>query len=364
MDNNFLSLLTNIDINNLLNIFDIQIAIAMILIFTLFRGAFATAVIKLYYKIIKKNKKAKDSSLYKYLTTLSVLIGVYLAINILPTNKQVLYYMSLVFKITVIIFITKCLTTLTAEDSIVMKYFTKDKPTKPVNILIAKIVRAFIWIISGFIIFLELGYDLSGLAASLGVGAVVISLAAQDMVKSLLGGIAILTDKPFIIGDWIECGKYQGTVIDITYRSTRIKSANNAVITIPNSIITADYVINWNRLTSRRIDTNLTLALDTTSEKLNKITKQVTFVLANDPEVIDTTVQVNVTDVSSAGINVQIFYYVRETDYYKFLKVKQKMICKILDVLEKENVELAYPAQSIYLKERNKIENVEDIDNI
>ena len=109
---------------------------------------------------------------------------------------------------------------------------------------------------------------------------------------------------------------------------------------------------------------NLTLALDTTSEKLNKITKQVTFVLANDPEVIDTTVQVNVTDVSSAGINVQIFYYVRETDYYKFLKVKQKMICKILDVLEKENVELAYPAQSIYLKERNKIENVEDIDNI
>lgn len=352
---NLVAFLKTIDVKSLMDIFDIQIAIAVILIFTLFRGAFATAIIKIYYKIVNKNKRAKDSSLYKYLTTLSVLIGVYFAINILPTNKIVLHYMSLALRIAFIIFITKCLTTLTLEDSIVMKYFNKEEQAKPVNLLIAKIVRALMWVVGGFIIIYELGYNLSGLATGLGIGAAVISLAAQDLVKSLLSGMAILTDKPFIIGDWIECGKYQGTVIDITYRSTRIKAANNSIITIPNSIVTAEYVLNWNKLTSRRIDMNLNLALDTTSEKIEKVTKQIKFALQNDKEVINDTVEVHVNEISTTGINVMIILYERETNYYKFLAVKQRLICSILDVLEKENVELSYPGQSIVLKQPEKL---------
>jgi MscS family membrane protein len=200
----------------------------------------------------------------------------------------------------------------------------------------------------------ELGYNLNGLATGLGVGAAVISLAAQDLVKSLLGGMAILTDKPFIIGDWIECGKYQGTVIDITYRSTRIKAANNSIITIPNSIVTAEYVLNWNKLTSRRIDLNLNLSLDTPSEKLDKITKQIEFALQNDKDVLKDTVEVHVSEISTNGINVLIFLYEKVTDYYKFLDVKQRLICTILAVLEKENVELAYPGQSIVIKQQEK----------
>lgn len=351
--------LSNIDVDNLLNIFDIQIAIAVILVFTLFRGAFATAIIKVYYRIIGKNKKAKDSSMYRYLTTLSVLIGVYLAINILPTSKEVLYYMSTIFKIAMIIFITKAIATFTVEDSIVMKYFTKDKKNKTVIILLGKVARILLWIISGFIILYELGYDFTGLAAGLGIGAAVISLAAQDLVKSLLSGMAILTDKPFVIGDWIECGKYQGTVIDITYRSTRIKSVNNAIITIPNSIITADYVINWNKLTSRRIDTSLNLALETSSEKLEKVVNQITFVLKNDKIVLPDTVNVFVREISAAAIEIGIYYYVSETDYAKYLKVKQRLLCAILDVLEKENIDLAYPTQTVFVKGNEKDQLVE-----
>ena len=352
--NDFVSLLKTIDVKSLMDIFDIQIAIAVILVFTLFRGAFATAIIKIYYKIVNKDKKAKESSLYKYLTTLSVLIGIYLAINILPTNKTVMYYMNLALRIAFIVFITKCLTTLTMEDSIVMKYINKEDNAKPVNLLIAKIVRALMWVVCGFIIMYELGYNLNGLATGLGVGAAVISLAAQDLVKSLLGGMAILTDKPFIIGDWIECGKYQGTVIDITYRSTRIKAANNSIITIPNSIVTAEYVLNWNKLTSRRIDLNLNLSLATPSEKLDKITKQIEFALQNDKDVLKDTVEVHVSEISTNGINVLIFLYEKVTDYYKFLDVKQRLICTILAVLEKENVELAYPGQSIVIKQQEK----------
>ena len=90
-------------------------------------------------------------------------------------------------------------------------------------------------------------------------GSVIISLAAQDTVKSLLSGVVILTDKPFDIGDYVEIGEHEGTVLDITFRSTRIKALNNTIITIPNSVITANSVINWNRLKSRRMDIILNL---------------------------------------------------------------------------------------------------------
>ena len=100
---------------------------------------------------------------------------------------------------------------------------------------------------------------------------------------------------------------------------------------------------------------NLNLALDTTSEKIEKVTKQIKFALQNDKEVINDTVEVHVNEISTTGINVMIILYERETNYYKFLAVKQRLICSILDVLEKENVELSYPGQSIVLKQPEKL---------
>ena len=178
------------------------------------------------------------------------------------------------------------------------------------------------------------------------------ALAAQDMVKSILSGIAILSDKPFVIGDWIEVDQFQGTVIDITFRSTRIKSYNNAVITIPNSTITSNYVVNWNRLTSRRFDCVLNLTLDTPSEKIKKIVKEIKLMLQNDPKVIKETVEVTLNEIASSSCNVKIFLYVREAEYAKFLHAKQDILCNLLYLFEKENVELAYPTQTLFVRER------------
>ena len=191
---------------------------------------------------------------------------------------------------------------------------------------------------------------MTGLFTALGIFSAAVALAAQEIVKSLIGGMEILTDKPFIIGDWIEVGTHQGTVIDITYRSTRIKSYNNAIITIPNSSITAESIINWNRLSSRRFETNLRLSLDTTSEKLKKIVKEMKLVLENNASVMKDTVEVHVSAISPSSVDIFIFLYVKETDYSKFLKIKEELLCTLLFLVEKENIELAYPTQTLYLK--------------
>ena len=201
----------------------------------------------------------------------------------------------------------------------------------------------------------ELGYTeilkgLGGLATGLGIGSAALALAAQDIVKSMLSGVAILTDKPFVIGDWIEVGEFQGTVIDITFRSTRIKSYNNAVVTIPNSTITSTYVVNWNRLTSRRFDCVLNLSLETTSEKIKKIVNEIKLLLQNNPKVIKETVEVTLDAISTCSSNIKIFLYVRESEYSKFLKEKQEILCSLLQLVEKENIELAYPTQTLYVK--------------
>lgn len=344
-------IVTSIDLNNVLKIFDTQIAIAIVLIFILFRGVFSSIIIKIYYVIAKKNKKTKESSVYKYFNVLFIFIGIFLSINILPTSRKLKSIMTQIFEAALILFITKCLTTITHEDSYVYKKIFK-KDNRTVNSFISKIIRGIMWVISFFVISFRLGFgkDLSGLFTALGIFSAALALAAQEIVKSLIGGMEILTDKPFVIGDWIEVGEHQGTVIDITYRSTRLKSANNAIVTIPNSVITAESVINWNRLTSRRFDTTLNLNLETTSEKIRKIVKEMKLVLENNNSVVKDTVQVHVSEITSSCISIFIYMYVKETDYVKFLKAREDILCDLLFLVEKENIDLAYPTQTLYLK--------------
>ena len=152
------------------------------------------------------------------------------------------------------------------------------------------------------------------------------------------------------MGDWIEVGEYAGSVIDISFRSTRIKTTNNSIITIPNSIIASEYVINWNRLKSRRLDLILSLNLNTPTEKIKKTIKEIKLVLKNNPKVIEDTVQVHFDQIDNSSNKIKIFLYINETEYLKFLNAKQEVLCSLLTLIEKENIELAYPTQTIYVK--------------
>ena len=345
----------SINVESLLKFFDSQMAIGVFLFFTIFRGVLSRLVIRMYYRIIKNDKSPKESSMYRPLNIFFILLGVFCMINMLPTNQYALNIMNQIFSVVAIFYITKAISTLITVDSVLGKKYFKNSKNPAVDKFLCKILKVTLWVVFALVAATRLGFDLSvfsGLVAGLGIASAGAALAAQDMVKSILSGIAILSDKPFVIGDWIEVDQFQGTVIDITFRSTRIKSYNNAVITIPNSTITSNYVVNWNRLTSRRFDCVLNLTLDTPSEKIKKIVKEIKLMLQNDPKVIKETVEVTLNEISSSSCNVKIFLYVREAEYAKFLHAKQDILCNLLYLFEKENVELAYPTQTLFVKER------------
>lgn len=342
--------LNQINVRDLIKLFNIQIAIAIFLAFIIFRGLFSKLILKLFFWMIKDKRKVKDSRAYKILNKFFIFLGLYASIRILKPNPKTLVIVNTLFRIICIVFITNMINSFITRDARWFKRYINHSKNDAANNFICKIIRGIVWVISGYIIIKELGYDLTDLVALLGIGGVVLSLAAQDTVKGLLSGAIILTDKPFDIGDFIEVGSYKGTVVDITFRSTRIKSNDNAIITIPNSTITAEYVVNWNKLKSRRLDFVLNLSMDTTSEKIKNVVEKIKLVLKNNPDVLPETVQVNLDEISSYSSDLKIFVYINKTDYIGFLNVKEKIYCDILELVERENIDLAYPTQTVYVK--------------
>lgn len=330
------------------NIFYVQIAISIIVVFLIFRSVFAKTIIKTVNIILKRKEKASENPIYKTLKSFILFLGFYFATLILPLSTKISYLINELFKIVLILFVTKVLTVVLDKDSIIFRKIFKSK-NEAVNSFIYKILRTVLWILSFVIIFKLLGFDLTGLVAGLGVGSVIISLAAQDTVKSLLSGVTILTEKPFEIGDWIKVGLNQGTVLDITFKSTRIKASDNTIITIPNSMITEDCVINCNNLKTRRFDCMLNLHLDTTADEIKKLIEKIKLVLKNNPKIDADTVQVVFDAISAYSSDIKIFLYIKETEYIKYLKVKEGIYFDILEVIDKENIELAYPTQTVYL---------------
>ena len=216
---------------------------------------------------------------------------------------------------------------------------------------ISKIVKCIVYVIAAFLIITELGYDLSGLITGLGLGGVVIALAAQDIAKNLFGGVAIITDKPFIVGDYIETDKYQGTVEDITFRSTRIRTNENTLVTIPNSTLSNASITNWSKLEKRRFDVDLNLPLDTNSEKVENIISKLEVVLNSSEEVVKDSVKISFNKITKEGLNIWIYLYTTNTVYDDYFKFKQEINDSILKVLESEQIKLAYSGRSVYIHE-------------
>lgn len=335
----------------ILQTFSIQIGLISIIVFFIFKSLLTKIILKFWKIITRKDFEIKEHPMYNVLKLFFTFLGFVIAMEVIPFNDKIMTIWREIFKIVMILFITRFITSLINKDSKILKKLMITSKNETVNTFICKIVNIIIWICSFFIIIKELGYDLTGLVAGLGIGSVIISLAAQDTVKSLLSGVVIFTDRPFEIGDWVEIAQFQGCIVDITFRSTRIKSYDNSIITIPNSVVTAEYIKNWNKLKSRRFDCILTVDKEVSVEKLKKIISQIKLVLKEHPKVKKDTVEVFLNDVASYSNDIKIFLYVSEINYIKFAKIKEELYCILLELLEKENIDLAFPTQTIQVKE-------------
>lgn len=346
---------TNITLTIITNI---VIAFLIYLIFRIMRNKLAYILIRMFKRKVKNKKEIKSNSFYNPLRTFFLILGIYLAIIFLKTplniNDWFMLLTNKLFRISIIILSANGIAnSLTTNNKVINRLKEKMNPDVEDSMfrIILKCIRGLIYVIAGFLCITELGYDLNGLVAGLGIGSVVITLAAQDTAKNLFGGLVIFMDKPFTVGDWIEIDKYEGTVEDITFRSTRIRTFENSVVNIPNAVLANESIINWSRMEKRRNKVNLCLELDTPIEKIQKVQDRIKNMLMERDKIIDDTIIVRFDNITDNGINLLICSYTDSVDYASFLHEKEKINFKIMQILKEENVELAYDTKTVFVKQ-------------
>ena len=335
----------------------IAIALGIIIIFRIL----SSIISKLIIKILRINKKEKmdvrKSPFYKPIRTVITFIGVFIALNYLKQTIAISGELEIIInkalKIAMIVFVAKAFGEgLDENNGLLTKIKTKNNNDIDIGTknVVLKAIRIIIYIIAAFMVISELGYDISGFITSLGIGGVVITLAAQDTAKSLIGGALIILDKPFKVGDYIKVGAFEGTVEEITFRSTNIRTLDNSVLHIPNSEMSISAIINFSEMEKRRYSSRLTLELNTKLENVEAVKNQIQQMLQNRGDIIQDSVTVKFENISANGMDLLVVGYINETDYGKFLEIKEQINYAIMTILQNQGVELAYNTQTVYVK--------------
>ncbi len=358
--NNVINFFKNITTEQLL---DYAVALIIIGIFYILSPILSYIIVKMFKFKEKDRRKIKENAFFKPLKLLFIICGVYIGIVIIRLPENTMEFCTKAFKIIIILIAANAaINIVDPKKGIVKKLRDEDKRdgNKTVASFTSRILRVVIYIVAAFLILYVFGIDLSGLVTSLGVVSAVVVLAAQDIAKDIMSGISIITDKPFLVGDWISVGVNEGEVIEISFRSTKIKTSDNTIVTIQNSLFTTNTVVNWSRMQQRRYLLNIKLPLETNTDKIERIVNRIRFVLNNNDDVAKDTVQVHFDTIGLDNINIITYMYTDIIAYKDYLEFKEKVNEDILKVLEAEEVKMAYPGQNVYV---HHVEEGQDVQN-
>ena len=197
----------------------------------------------------------------------------------------------------------------------------------------------------------ELDFDVAALIASLGVVGIGISLASQDTVGNIFGFAAIVTDNPFKVGDFIKTPDVTGIVETVGLRATRIRQLDQALLTVPNNLLTNAVVLNWSRLEKRRLDVTLTFTYDSTAEQMRAIVREIRELLGAADDIDSESVIVHFVDFSASSLDVLVRCQVLLADWREFTALKESLYLDIMAIVERLDMSFAFPSQSLYIEE-------------
>ncbi len=214
---------------------------------------------------------------------------------------------------------------------------------------IRKTLRVFIVFLAILMLVQNLGYSISGLLASLGLGGLAVALAAKDSLSNIFGSIMILLDRPFMIGDWVKAGDMEGTIEEIGFRSTRIRTFSKTLITVPNSVLMNMSIDNYSRMPKRRIKMAVGVSYAASPAQLQQAVKNIRQMLQEHPAINQDFFLVNFTDFGASSLDILIYCFTSSTIWNEYLEARQDICLKIMQILEELGLEIAFPSRSVYL---------------
>lgn len=208
--------------------------------------------------------------------------------------------------------------------------------------MISKFMRFFIVVLATGMALSEF-FDVNGFIAGLGIAGLAFAMAAQDTLGNIIAGASIVIDRPYDLGDWILCEGVEGEVEELTFRSTRIRTATKELVYIPNGNMAKNHIINFSRRGFRRVEIILTLAFQTESQHIEALRDDLLKFLNEQPYVLEEGVVVKMDGFGQLGIQLNLRCYVNTNIYAEYVSYKEMIGLKILDLLKANGVEAAKP---------------------
>lgn len=334
-------------------VFSLGLAILFFFAFFLLRKPMVRLLFKIFHRCLRRFHSAQEiiDGFEKPLCAFLVCIGVYLGVWELTRGFSALLgllpLLRTFLRISLIVALTWGLMN-AAEPIVAAVKGSHAGLDKALITFVARIVRGLLFVLSVILIISETGYDITGMITSLGLAGLTVSLAAKDSASNFFGGLVIIADKPFTVGDWIQTPEMEGVVTDVTLRTTRIRTFKDAEVVIPNSILANTSIVNWSRMSKRRVHFTLGVTYDTPQEKLHAAVEGIRTLLSRYPDDVEQeSVLVTFDAFGDYSLNLEIYYYALRTTWAEYMELKEKVNFDIRQLMDDLQVEIAFPTQVI-----------------
>ncbi len=340
------------------------LCLSIILIGFLLKRLFATLISQQTFRIFKSISQNQYYDKFlelfrKPIEQLLSLIILYTAFNRLnfPTSWNfvaiehfgIRWIIEAVFEIALIIVIAKLL--LKSADFMAYVFIEDDNDKLNIDLIrFIKELAKITVVILAFFVTLRLAFEvnITALIASLGIGGLAIALAAQDTIANLFGSFIIYLDKPFKAGDHIEISDVKGVVERVGFRTTRVRTLDKTLVTVPNKKMVDSTLNNISQSTERRVKFTLSLTYKSKSDSILNIISQIKQIIDEHPHTSHD-ITVNFTDFDTSSLGILVIYFVRTNKYEELVSVRENINIGIMKVVEANDCQFAYPTQTVYV---------------
>jgi MscS family membrane protein len=344
-------------------LYKIIIAFVIFFIFLFFRKIFTLFILSFFKKLTAKTKTDIDDKIFKSLKNplrfLFIIAGIWAFFYILGIKGGFLEHFIrglLIFDIFWALYNIVC----EFEDIFYRILGKYGKASRELASFLIKLTKAFVIVIAIVAMLQEFGIDVTGFIASLGLGGLAFALAAKDTAANLFGGVAILTDNIFKVGEWVKIGNAEGIVEEIGMRTTKIRAFDKRLIIVPNSKIATSNVENFSRRDRRRISMRIGVSYSTSIENLNKLLNEIRVYLQNHPMIHKEPILIYFDEYQDSSLSVFCYFFTKTADWEMYLKVREEVNFEIKKIVEKYS-SFAFPSQSIYFETPIEIKNKNEI---
>ncbi len=310
-----------------------------------------------FSKWAKKTKTTLDDEIIKNtkrpIYFFVIVVGFYYAMDQLSILKPYQYYVTQLFLVAEVFLVAYIITRLI---NVLLSWYAERKvktgrKALSSNILLVfkKILHVFVYIFAFLYLLYVSKIDLSGAVVGLGVTGIAIAFALQNILGDAFSAFTIYFDRPFEIGDYVIIGTYEGTVTNISMKSTRLKLLQGEELVVSNKEITAGSLRNFKKMDNRRVAFSIAVTYDTPLEKLKKIPALIKKIVESCDNVEFQ--RVHFKELGTFSLNFEAVYSLKSPDYVKYLDTQQIINYAIKEVFEKEKIELAFPTQTIMVNQ-------------